>query len=69
MVGRSAIVSEWAKGRVLRVTLTRTGSGYRGSVAPFLTGLRDPLPVVATGNGGVLVGDWGTGTIYRVVPA
>jgi glucose/arabinose dehydrogenase len=68
IAGSSAIVSEWAKGRVLRVALTRTGSGYRGSVAPFLSGLRNPLPVVATADGAVLVGDWGTGTIYRVGP-
>ncbi|TMC07995.1 MAG: hypothetical protein E6J41_14990 [Chloroflexi bacterium] len=69
IVGSAAVVSEWAKGKVLRVALTRTGTGYRGSVSPFLSGLRNPLPVVAGGGGGVLVGDWGTGTIYRIAPA
>jgi glucose/arabinose dehydrogenase len=62
----SALVAEWAKGRVLRVALTKTGEGYSGEVGPFLAGLENPLPVVTTPSGDLLVGDWGTGTIYRI---
>jgi glucose/arabinose dehydrogenase len=62
----SALVAEWQLGKVQRVALTRAGSGFRGSVSPFLRGLENPLPLLATPDGAVLVGDWGTGRIYRV---
>jgi len=65
-VGTSALVAEWWVGKVLRVGLTRSGSTYRGVVRPFLTGVKRPLPVIATGDRAVLVGDWATGTIYRI---
>jgi len=66
IVDGAAIVAEWTKGKVLRVALTRSGTAYRGDVSTFLTGLVNPLPVLALQAGGVLVGDWTTGTIYRV---
>jgi glucose/arabinose dehydrogenase len=56
----SALVAEWQLSKVVRVDL---GSG---EVEPFLTGLKNPLPVIATAGGAVLVGDWGTGRIYRI---
>ena len=62
----SALVAEWETGKVLRVALKRTSSGYRGSVSTFLTGLQNPLPVATTADGSVLVGDWGRGIIYRI---
>jgi glucose/arabinose dehydrogenase len=65
-VGTAALVAEWQSQKVLRVALTKSGSSYEGSVAPFLTGLKNPLPVLTTTEGAVLVGDWTTGTIYRV---
>ena len=46
-VGTSAIVAEWATGSVLRVALTKTGSTYSGTVAPFLTGIQKPVAVLA----------------------
>jgi hypothetical protein len=49
-------------GKVLRVALAPTAGG----ATPFLTGLRNPLPIATTADGAVLVGDWGTGRIYRV---
>lgn len=61
----SAIVSEWQAGKVQRVSFTRSGSADRGSVTPFLTGLKNPLPVVASGSA-VLVGDWSSGRVYRI---
>jgi glucose/arabinose dehydrogenase len=62
----SALVAEWQLGRVLRVPLTRTGSGYRGPAVPFLTGVKNPLPLLVTRSGSVLVGDWSTGKIYEI---
>ncbi len=62
----AALVSEWQLGRVQRVVLTRKGSGYTGVVEPYLTGLKNPLPLLATADGAVLVGDWQTGRIYRI---
>ena len=62
----SALVAEWQTGKVQRVALERTATGYRGTARPFLTGITDPLPVATTADGAVLVGDWSTGTIYRI---
>jgi glucose/arabinose dehydrogenase len=65
-VGTAALVAEWQSARVLQVPLTKTGSTYRGAAAPFLTGMRNPLALVSTADGAVLVGDWATGRIYRI---
>jgi glucose/arabinose dehydrogenase len=59
--GSSALVAEWELGKVMRVALDGSGKPQ-----PFVTGLKHPLAVLATGAGAVLVGDWETGTIYRV---
>jgi len=37
-----------------------------GTVTPYLTGLKSPLPIVAAADGAILVGDWGTGRVYRI---
>jgi glucose/arabinose dehydrogenase len=65
-VGTSAIVAEWALGKVQRVALTKTGTGYSGTVSPFLTGIKNPVAVTLTTDNAILVGDWTTGTIYRI---
>jgi glucose/arabinose dehydrogenase len=66
-IGPSAIVAEWNVAKVQRVALTRSGSGdYKGSVTPFLTGIANPLAVALAPDGSLLVGDWATGTIYRI---
>lgn len=59
----SAIVAEWQAGKVLTVPLGRSGAA---SATTLLTGLKNPLPVLATRAGELLVGDWGTGIIYSV---
>jgi glucose/arabinose dehydrogenase len=64
--GTSAIVAEWANGIVLRVALSGSGSATTGTATPFLVGLANPVPVLADGAGGVLIGDWATGTVVRV---
>jgi len=65
-VGTAAIVPEWNVAKVQRVALTRTAAGYRGTVEPFLTGIHNPLAIVLAPDRTLLVGDWDTGTIYRV---
>jgi glucose/arabinose dehydrogenase len=64
--GTSAIVPEWQSAKVQRVLLSRAGAGYTGSVTPFLTGIRNPLALTLTPDSSLLIGDWATGTIYRV---
>jgi glucose/arabinose dehydrogenase len=68
-VGTSALVAEWADGAVKRVALTTDGSTYTGIVHPFLTGFTNPVPVLTAPDGAVFVGDWATGTIYRMTAA
>lgn len=60
--GASALVAEWALGKVQRVELTRSP----GSISAYLTGMKHPLAVLAAGDRALFVGDWGTGTIYRI---
>jgi len=57
--GSDAIVAEWATGKVMRVTRA-------GATSTFVTGIKNPVAVVVAADGAVLVGDWTTGTIYRV---
>jgi glucose/arabinose dehydrogenase len=68
-LGRSAVVAEWALGTVQRVALKRAGAGFTGTAAPFITGLKNPVPVLLAPDGTLLVGDWTTGTIYRIARA
>lgn len=65
-VGTAAIVAEWNVAKVQRVALTKSGSGFKGTVMPFLTGMAHPLAVTMASDGSLLVGDWQTGTIYRI---
>jgi glucose/arabinose dehydrogenase len=65
-VGTAAIVAEWQLGKVQRVALHRTTSGYEGSVTPLLRGIENPLAVTLAPDGSLLVGDWSSGTIYRL---
>jgi len=67
-VGTSALVPEWQLGKVQRVALSRVGSTYKGAVTPFLIGIRNPLAITLAPDHSVLVGDWATGTIYRIGP-
>ena len=66
VVGDAALVAEWAKAEVQLVRLTRHGTSYTATVATFLSGLKNPVPVLTEPDGSVLVGDWGSGTVYRV---
>jgi glucose/arabinose dehydrogenase len=61
----SALVAEWQLGVVKHVPLYASGATYTGNASTFLSGFDHPLPVLATG-GSVLVGDWGSGIVYRI---
>jgi glucose/arabinose dehydrogenase len=64
--GTSALVSEWQSAKVQRIALVKRGSGSRGVVSTWLTGLHNPLALALGPQRSVLVGDWSTGTIYRI---
>jgi glucose/arabinose dehydrogenase len=67
--GESALVSEWATGKVIRVALrSHDGDLSAASVSTWLTGARDPFALIGGPGGSLLVGDWATGTIYRIAP-
>jgi glucose/arabinose dehydrogenase len=66
--GRSALVAEWATGKVLRVALTAHGSTRRGAVTTYLRGVRNPLALITTPGGALLVGDWTSGRVYAIAP-
>jgi glucose/arabinose dehydrogenase len=58
--GGGVLAAEWVYGKVLRVGLDG------GTATPYLTGLSHPLPLLTAPGGSLLVGDWGTGVVYRV---
>ena len=64
--GTSAFAAEWAPGKIVRIDLTAEDGGYTGTAATFLTGLKNPVPVIRADGDSLLVGDWGTGAIYLV---
>jgi len=66
LAGTSAIVPEWQSSKVQRVRLSRAGSSYDGAVTPFLTGIQNPLAATLAPDRSLLVGDWATGTVYRL---
>jgi glucose/arabinose dehydrogenase len=68
-VGTAAIVPEWELGKVQAVALRRDGSGYTGTVKTLLGGIEHPLAIAIAPDRSLLVGDWATGTIYRIAPA
>jgi glucose/arabinose dehydrogenase len=66
-VGTSALVAEWATGKVQAVALPKsTATSPAGTVHPFLTGLKNPVPVIRAPDGAILVGDWTQGIVYRI---
>jgi hypothetical protein len=54
------------KRRLARLLLLRYDDGC---VHPFLPGFQRPVAIVTTPDAAVLVGDWGSGTDYRIAPA
>ncbi len=68
-VGTSAVVAEWATGKLLRVPLWTDGTPTTTSPpVPFVTGVANPVAVLLRADGSLVVGDWTSGTLYRIVP-
>jgi glucose/arabinose dehydrogenase len=69
-VGHAALVTEWERGSLLRAPLRPSGSGYASTRATVLvSGLKNPLPLAIAPDGALIVGDWGSGLIYRIARA
>jgi glucose/arabinose dehydrogenase len=65
--GTAALVAEWQTGTVQRVALRADGTAADGTKAtPYLTGVKNPFGVVVGPDNALYVGDWTTGTVYRV---
>jgi glucose/arabinose dehydrogenase len=68
-VGTAALVAEWARGSILRVPLFTDGTPTTASPAvPFVTGVANPVAVLLRADGSLVVGDWTSGTLLRIVP-
>jgi glucose/arabinose dehydrogenase len=66
-VGHAALVTEWTRGLVQQVPLRASGAGYASARAvPLLTGFKNPLAMAVAPDGSLLVGDWGSGKVFRV---
>ena len=65
-VGTAAAVAEYSQGLVQRVALTKIGATYTGTASPMVTGLQHPVPVLLGPDGALYVGDWGSGSVYRI---
>ena len=62
VVGSTAVVAEWNTGTVVGVQLGAKSS----TTHTLVTGIPHPLPVLRIANSAVLVGDWASGTVYRI---
>lgn len=65
----SAIVAEWSYGKLMRVAVNAAGDAYSGDANVFVIGLEAPVPVVASANGTLYTGDWGSGKLYAITGA
>lgn len=54
-------------GEVVQVQLTADGDNATGEVSTFLTGLRNPQHLLAWRDGSLLVSDFASGAIYRII--
>ena len=64
-VATSALVAEWSTGVVDRVPLSADGTSAVGKPTRFLAGIGKPVAIILDGSA-LLVGDWSSGTIYRI---
>ena len=69
----NAFVTEWGTyfgttvgRRVVRVAIHGMGSAEQGTVTDFASGFQHPLAITVGPDGGLLVGDYGTGQIIEI---
>ena len=64
-VGTAALVAEWAKGTVLKVSLGDDGTDARGKATVLFTGVTNPVALTLTKGGSLLGGRLGLGPDLR----
>jgi glucose/arabinose dehydrogenase len=69
----NAFVTEWGANvggavgrRVIRVVLSGTPGTEHGATSDFATGFSHPLAITESPDGGLLVGDYGTGQVIEI---
>jgi glucose/arabinose dehydrogenase len=69
----NAFVTEWGTNvggptgrRVIRVVLSGSGASEHGQTTDFATGFSHPLAITEGPDGGLLVGDYGTGQVTEI---
>jgi len=70
----NAFIAQWGTNsghasigkRIVRVPLHKTGNGFGGQEIVFATGFDHPIDVADDHMNGLLVADYGSGTIYRI---
>jgi len=69
----NAFVTEWGTNlggpvgrRVERVVLSGSPTAEQGAVSDFATGFSHPLAIIEAPDGGLLVGDYGTGQVIEI---
>jgi glucose/arabinose dehydrogenase len=69
----NAFVTEWGANvggpigrKVIRVVLSASGTGEHGQTSDFAWGFSHPLAITEARDGGLLVGDYGTGQITEI---
>lgn len=69
----NAFVTQWGANvggplgrRVERVVLSGSGASEHGQVTDFATGFSHPLAITMAPDGGLLVGDYGTGQVIEI---
>lgn len=62
----TAIVAEWATGKLVLVDLDGDDPTAPASVSGTITGMQNPVAVTTAADGTVYAGDWTTGTVYHL---
>jgi glucose/arabinose dehydrogenase len=70
----NAFIAQWGANsgdpnvgkRIIRVPLNKTATGFVGHEVVFATGFDHPIDLIDDHMGGLLVADYGSGTIYRI---
>jgi glucose/arabinose dehydrogenase len=70
----NAFIAQWGTNsgdpsigkKIVRVALQKTSDAYRGQEITFATGFDHPIDVISDHQNGLLIADYGSGTIYRI---
>ena len=70
----NAFVAQWGANsgdpsigkRIVRIPVQKTSNGYTGREIVFATGFDHPIDVIDDHQNGLLIADYGSGTIYRI---